>query len=102
MKTKVLNPFSVSLKKDPFMILTDLVHENGDYKIYKHCKEWFVHTFKNIVIAERCAPNKNIITNLKGETRPEGIADIYHQLERPQWAINEGIKQAKKLNFTIN
>lgn len=100
-RTTVLNPFSISLKKDPFMNVDTLVYEEGDFKIYHYSKDHFIHTFKNIVIAERVKPNKTIFTNIKGETQPAGISDIYHQLERPEWAKDEGIKEAKRLNFQI-
>ncbi len=102
METTLLNPYSVKLDKEPFMNINDKpVYANGDFKIYKYFPRHFVHTFKNIVIAERCAPNKEIFTNLTGETKPTDEARIYHDLERPKNAMQIGIDAAKKLNFKI-
>lgn len=102
METTLLNPFSIRLKKPPFMEMrTEPTFENGDFKIYRYCDQYFVHTFKNIVIAERCKANPAIFTNIKGETEPTGEADIYHQLERPRQAMTEGIQEAKKLKFVV-
>ena len=101
MKT-LINPFSINLKKHPFLeVRTEPIFENGDFKIYRYCENHFLHTFKNIVIAERCAPNKTIFTNIKGDTMPTDEADIYHQLERPRQAITEGTEAAKKLKFEV-
>ncbi len=100
--TTLLNPFSLRLEKPPFMeIQSAPIYTDGDFKIYKYSPNRFVHTFKNIVIAERTAPNKTIFSNLKGETKPTGEADIFHQYERPLEAKNYGIEAAKKLNFNI-
>lgn len=102
MKTTLLNPFSLRLKKSPFMeVGTEPIFKNSDFRIYRYCDKWFIHTFKNIVIAERCAPNKTIFTNLKGETKPTEESAIYHEFERPQAAMMEGIEAAKKMKFNI-
>ena len=99
---QLLNPFSVSLKKPPFMdINTEPVYKNGDYRIYKLYDKHFVHTFKNIVICERGAANKELINNIVNDTKPTGEADYYFLYERPKQAILEGIEAAKNLNFTI-
>jgi len=102
-QTILLNPYSVRLeKKDPFMkVESKPIHVNGDFRIYKYYSNWYVHTFKNIVIAERGAPNKEVLTNLMGVTQPTGEASIYHDYERPKQAMSEGIKEAKKRNFKI-
>ena len=100
--TTLLNPFSVSLKKPPFMELqSEPIFTNGDFKIYKYCDRYFIHTFKNIVICERCAPNKDVFKYMTGEANPEGIAATYHDFERPNWAKESGIQAAKELNFII-
>lgn len=60
-KITVLNPFSVSLQKYPFMeVPKKPVYSNGDYKIYAYFERHYVHTFKNIVIAERGKANTDI------------------------------------------
>lgn len=101
-KITLLNPFSVLLKKPPFMdINTAPVYKNGDYRIYKLYDKHFVHTYKNIVICERCAANTELINNLINDTKPSGEADFYFLYERPKQAISEGIEAAKKLNFLI-
>lgn len=100
--TTLLNPFSFSLKKHPFMeISSDPVYQAGDYSIYKYSKNHFVHTFKNIVIAERGAANIELINNLIADNKPTDEADFYHQYQSPKRAIEDGIKAAKKLNFTV-
>lgn len=98
----LLNPFSVSLKKPPFMeVNTSPIYKNGDYSIYKLWDEHFVHTYKNIVIAQRCGANEVLINNLVSDIKPIGEADLYHDYERPKEAILNGIKAAKNLNFKI-
>lgn len=101
-KTILLNPYSVSLKKPPFMEVNELVYVNGDYRIYKYTYSHFVHTFKNIVICERGAANKPLIDNLVADIKPTTEAAIYHDYERPKEAIANGIEAAKNLNFQIN
>lgn len=98
----LLNPFSVRLKNYPFMqVRNKPVFESGDYAIYKLYEKHYVHTFKNIVICERCAPNKEIINNLINDTKPTGEADYYFLYERPKQAISEGLEAAKELKFEI-
>jgi|694.fasta_scaffold05368_27 hypothetical protein len=102
MKKILLNPFSHALGKNPLMETSGkIVFTDGEYKIYRHFDRHFVHTFKNIVITERTGPNKDLINGLKNNIKPTGEASIYHDFERPQWAINEGLKIAKEINFTI-
>jgi hypothetical protein len=101
MATTLINPFSVSLKKPPFMQVDRLVYENGDFKIYKYTDKHFVHTYKNIVICERGAANKELINNLVNDIKPTEEAALFHDYERPKGAIIDGIKAAKKLSFTI-
>jgi len=100
---KLLNPFSIRLEKPSFNNVNEssLVFSDGDFKVYKFSHEWYIHTFKNIVIAERCKINKGIFAALKGELKPTNEADLYFLYERPLSAMNEGIKHAKKLNFSI-
>jgi len=103
METTLLNPFSHSLGKNPLMkINVKPVFTNGDYKIYKYFDRYFIHTFKNIVISERCGINKDLINGLKNNIKPIGEASIYHDFERPLWAKNEGLKIAGQINFTVN
>ena len=101
MATTLLNPFSVSLKKHPFMEVNEPVYVNGDYRIYHYNYHHFVHTYKNIVICERGAANKELLNDLIIDKIPTGEADIYHNYERPKQAIRDGVKAAKRLNFTI-
>ena len=102
-KTKVtlLNPFSVSLKQNPFMEVDNLIYKNGDYSIYKYTNHHYVHTFKNIVICERGAANKELINNLLNDIKPTGEAALFHDYERPKGAILDGMEAAKLLNFKI-
>ena len=105
MTTKIvlLNPFSHSLGKNPlFEVNSKPVFIDGDYRIYKYFDKHFVHTFKNVVICERCAMNKDVLTALKNNIKPIGEASIYHDFERPLWAKNEGLKIAQQINFTVN
>lgn len=101
MTTTLINPFSVSLKKPPFMEVNEPVFTNGDYRIYHYNYHHFVHTYKNIVICERAAANKDLLNDLIADKKPTGEADLYHNYERPKEAIKQGIKAAKKLNFII-
>lgn len=101
-KVTVLNPFSVSLDKYPFMQIEGKpVFVNGDYKVYKYSREHYVHTYKNIVFAERCAPNKDMINNLITDHKPQAEVQAYFDYERAKEAIAEGMEAAKKLNFII-
>lgn len=102
MKTKLLNPFSVSLKKSPFMeVVTGPIYTNGDFKIYKYFDGYFIHTFKNIVIGERCGANKEMIDSLATNTKPTGKAKRYFDYERAKAAMIEGLEAAKGLNFKV-
>lgn len=99
---KLLNPFSVSLEKYPFMeVNSKPVYEVNEYKIYKFSNNHYVHTFKNIVFAERTGANKGLIENLVNDIKPQGEASLYHDYERPKAMIMKGINAAKKLNFQI-
>ena len=100
--TTLLNPYSIRLEKDPFMrVEGNPIHVNGDFRIYKHCAEWYIHTFKNIVIAERTKANKEVLTNVMGTTKPTGEVSVFHDFERPRATMLQGIKEAKKRNFKI-
>lgn len=102
MQTTLLNPFSVSLKKPPFMEMrSEPVYTNGDYKIYHYGCNHFVYAFKNIVISERGGKNIELLNNLANNVKPTGEAALYHEYERPKQAIRDGLKAAQKLNFTI-
>lgn len=100
--TTLLNPFSLSLKKPPFMeVHSEPVYTKGDFRIYVYCGKHYVHTFKNIVIAERGAKNIDLLNNVQKDIKPKGEAALYHDYERPKAAMLDGIKAAKKLKFTI-
>ena len=81
---------------------TGPVYTNGDYHIYKFSKNHFVHTFKNIVFAERGAANRELIDNLIADNKPTDEASLYHDYERPKQAIQEGIEAAKNLFFVVH
>ena len=99
----LLNAHSAALEKNPFMeVGVDPCYSNGDYFIYKWNSNHYLHTFKNIVFAERCAPNKEMINNLVNNTMPENRADQYHQFSWPKETIKFGIEHAKKINFKVN
>ena len=100
-KTTVLNPFSVSLKKPPFMQLDNLIYSNGEYRIYKHTEQHYVYTYKNIVFSERGGANKDFLNAFAADIKPTGEAALYHDYERPKQAIKDGVKAANKLNFKI-
>ena len=102
MKT-LLNPFSVELKKQPFQeIQSEPVYKNGDFLIYKLYEKHFLHTFKNIIFAERCGKNIEMIENIIKNTPPEnGTGKIYHEFFRPKETIQNGLRYAKELNFEI-
>jgi len=103
-KIKLLNPFSISLEKNPFMEISSTpVYSLGDFRVYKYSKDHYVHTFKNIVIAERVGINKEMISNLHTDTRPPEASEarMYFDYERSKETMLEGIEHAKKLNFTI-
>lgn len=102
MNTTLLNPFSVSLKKHPYMEMREApIYANSDYKIYSYSRNHFVHTFKNIVIAERGKADKPLIEGLINDIKPTNESDLYHNYERPKKAILDGIAAAQKLHFEI-
>lgn len=99
---QLLNPFSISLEKPPFMeVKSNPVFAQGDYKVYKYYDRHYIHTYKNIVIGERCAVNKDLINNLVNDTQPENETQLYFDYQRGKWAKEQGIEAAKKLNFKI-
>ena len=102
MATTLLNPFSVRLKKEPYMkINTAPVYVDGDYKIYKFVDKHYIYTFKNIVATERCGLNKDIISHLKGDTKPKRYSTEYYHNKRVLVALKEGIEYAKANGFKI-
>jgi len=103
MRIELLNPYSHILKKYP-LIITSTDQEafsDGDFKIYRHFDKHFLHTFKNIVIAERGGINKKLIENVKNDIKPIDEAEFYHDYERPKDAMLKGIQIAEILNFKI-
>jgi len=102
MTTTLLNPFSVRLKKHPFMEMRgEPVYINGNYRIYHYGANHFVYTFKNIVITERGGKNIPLIDNLVKGIKPTGEAALYHDYDRLKVAINDGHNAAKRLEFEI-
>ena len=77
------------------------VYVDGDYKIYKFVDKHYIYTFKNIVATERCGLNKDIISHLKGDTKPKKDTTEYYHNKRSLEAIAEGIEYAKMLNFKV-
>jgi hypothetical protein len=55
----------------------------------------------NIIISERGAPNKNILSYLKGTTKPKKDSTEYYHNKRALEAIAEGVEYAKMLNFKV-
>ena len=101
-KVTLLNPFSVSLKKYPFIeVANQPIYKIGDYKVYKLYDKHYLYTFKNIIFGERCGFRPDLVLTLYKDIKPTGEAALYHDYERPKGAILEGIEAAKKLNFTI-
>lgn len=100
---RLLNPFSIKLEINPFMTTNSSpVYINGDFRVYKFSNKHFLHTFKNIIIAELGAINKDVINNVKNDIIPPlGDGKRYHQYDRPKEAMLFGIDQANKLNFEI-
>ena len=99
----LLNPFSVMLKKHPFMQVSNKpIYQNGNYRIYAAWEGHYVHTFKNIVIAQRGAANTNLVDDLASDNKPTNESDLFHNYERPKEAIAVGKKAAKELNFKIS
>lgn len=100
--TTLLNPFSISLNKPPYMEVNTLpCYEIGEFKVYKRSNDYYIHTFKNIVIGERCGINKELLNNLHTDTIPEGKSNSYFNYHRAKEAMLQGIEEAKKLNFPI-
>ena len=77
------------------------VYVDGDYKIYKFVDKHYIYTFKNIVATERCGLNKDIISHLKGDTKPKKDTTEYYHNKRSLEAIAEGVEYAKMLNFKV-
>ena len=77
------------------------IFTTGDYKIYKYCNDHFIYTYKNIVITERCAANKDLLNNLKNNIKPTGTASMYFDFERTLEAKADGLRIAQEINFTV-
>ena len=77
------------------------VYVDGDYKIYKFVDKHYIYTFKNIVATERCGINKDIISHLKGTTKPKKDTTEYYHNKRVLVALKEGIEYAKANGFEI-
>jgi len=55
----------------------------------------------NIIISERGAPNKNILSYLKGTTKPKKDTTEYYHHKRSVLALKDGIEYAKANGFKI-
>lgn len=100
---KLLNPFSVSLQKpNPYMeVNSEPVYKYGDYLIYKYAERHYLHTWKNLIIGERCAANKELIQNLDNLAKPKNKTREYFDYTRCLEALQEAKQAAQKLNFQI-
>lgn len=102
MKTILLNPFSYELEKHPFKeIDCEPCYINGEFRIYKLFDKHYLHTFKNIIFAERCGKNTELINNIINDIEPEDKARKYFDFIRGKEAIKSGFEYAKKLNFQV-
>jgi len=102
METKILNPFSLMLKKQPFQTMhSEPIYKDGDFVVYNPFDKYFVHCYKNIVITERCALNKSIITNVKNQTPPSDSVERFHCYDRCIEALNLGLEWSKNNGFEV-
>jgi hypothetical protein len=98
----LLNPFSVKLEHHPFVITENKpVFASGDFRVYKYCERWYLHTFKNIIFGERVGINKDLINNVQNDIKPEGEGRAYFDYQRGKEFMAFGIETANKLNFKI-
>ena len=99
---KLLNPFSVELRKEPFMeIKSNPIYSNGEYHIYKYVDKHYLHAYKNIIIAERSGIDKELLNNLATNTMPAFETTAYFGYNRAKLAIEQGLEASKKLDFKI-
>lgn len=102
METKLLNPFSLMLKKHPFQSAhTEPIYRDGDFVVYHPFDKYFVHCYKNIVITERCGLNTSIITNVKNQTPTADTVERFHCYDRCIEALELGLKWAKENSFEV-
>ena len=94
----LLNPFSVELQKPNYTtsINSNPVYQNGDYFIYKYVDKHFFHTYKNIIIAERCGVNMDLIDEMAHNSDSNDF-----DINRAKEFKSKGIEAAKKLNFEV-
>ncbi len=88
---KFINPWRKMLKDNPYCNFeyfefyeSQRIYQDGDYQIFKKCKDDHVHTYKGTAITERVKPCKELINNLKNGLN----TDDYHMYIRPMEIIN--------------
>lgn len=101
----VLNPFSCKLGKtgaDRYYNLTDkkCVYQNGEYKVFKFCKDWFVSCYKNIIVTETTGCPKDLIDACATAECPTDKHLQYRYVNVFEAAL-DGRRFAKEENFEV-
>ena len=73
------------------------VYVDGDYVIYKKRDKHYLHCYKNIIFAERCGANEQMMVDIKNDTF-SGNGNQYHNFDRPKEYLKNGIEWSKKYN----
>ena len=77
------------------------IYKNGDYSIYKHCKNAFYHLWKNVIITELTGENRELIDCLATGEPYDGSVRRDFIFKGALSDKEEAEKYAKRYNFTI-
>ena len=112
-KKELFNVFSYRLAKNESSVkpalwrVTDSsyysepVYTDGDFNIFRKSDNHFLHCYKNIIFAERCGLNTQLLTDIKNDSF-SGCGDKFHNFDSPKEALANGIEFVKfypELNF---
>lgn len=106
---QVLNPFGCSLNRNhrtsyyrEIQVLTGKpVYRNGDVTIWREQKKFYTTCWKNIIVTQTVGAPRELADALESGIAPEQGTSSYHHYKRMREAIEDGMRYAMELNFTI-
>lgn len=98
---KVLNPFSVELKREnPFYEVEGKpLYKNGNFSVCKYGNSWYIYLYKNIIISERTGLSKDLVDRFANNDEPADYSMF--NFRRAMDAIKSGKRYARKLGFKV-
>jgi hypothetical protein len=96
-KIKILNTWVSTKGKLVYYYFDDAIYRNGDYAIYRHWDNSFIHTYKSVSISQLVKANTDLVDALVANHPPQGVYDCKHFLYNRALANKEKGLQLLKL-----